>query len=69
MVNALAPGSNTIPFTSVLDATEIFLVFDASKVAVSDGLFGTVSGVQFAAVFQSLLLGLRSQVALSARES
>jgi hypothetical protein len=39
-----------------------------SNVAVSAGSFGTVAGVQFAAVFQSPLVGLRFQVALPAKE-
>ena len=40
--------------------------FDTSKVAMSDRPSGTVGGVQLAAVFQSLLVGFRLQVALSA---
>jgi len=35
---------------------------------MSAGPFGTVAGVQFAAVFQSPLVGLRFQVALPAKE-
>jgi len=46
--------------------TEIAVTFETSKVAVS-GLIGTVAGVQFSGVFQSLLTGLRFQIALSAR--
>jgi hypothetical protein len=43
------------------------LVFDELKVATSLEPFGTVEGVQFAAVFQSLLEALRFQVALPAK--
>src|SRR5205809_8125656 len=46
-----------------------FVTFDAPKVATSDVPFGTVLGVQFAAVFQSPLVGFVAQVALPARES
>ena len=38
---------------------------ESPKVATSSGPFGTVFGVQFSAVFQSLLIGLVLQVALS----
>jgi len=41
-------------------------LFETPKVAVSAGILGTVAGVQFAAVFQSLLAGFRFQVALPA---
>jgi hypothetical protein len=34
---------------------------------MSDGPFGTVFGVQFAAVFQSLLVGSKFHVALPAK--
>ena len=43
------------------------VVRDRAKVAISAGPFGTVAGVQFAAVPQSPLLGLRFHVALPAR--
>jgi len=42
--------------------------FDAPKVAMSVVAFGTVCGLQFAAVFQSPLVGFVAQVALPARE-
>ena len=41
-------------------------MFETAKVAMSEGLSGTVAGVQFAAVSQSLLVGFRFQVALPA---
>src|SRR6266481_7032044 len=44
------------------------LTFETSKVAMSVAPFGTVWGVQLAAVFQSLVIGLRSQVALPATD-
>ena len=47
-------------------AGEMSVVVEESKVAVSLGPFGTVGGVQFAAVFQSLLIGFRFHVALPA---
>jgi len=56
----------SMPFTSVLAESETPVVFDTSNVAVSDDPFGTVDGVQFAAVFQSPLMGLRFHVALPA---
>jgi hypothetical protein len=43
---------------------EIFLPVDVAKVAMSDGPFGTVAGVQLVAVFQSLPAGFTFQVAL-----
>src|SRR2546430_2869730 len=66
IVNALAPASNTMAFTSVLAETEMAVVFETAKVAVSDAPFVTLAGVQFAAVFQSPLTGLRFHVALPA---
>ncbi len=44
------------------------VVLETAKVATSPGAFGTVAGVQFVAVFQSLLPGLRFQAAWSAAE-
>ena len=44
------------------------VTFDVANVATSDVPFGTVLGVQFAAVFQSPLVGFVDQVALPARE-
>lgn len=43
---------------------EISVRLDEAKVAMSEGSLGTVGGVQFAAVFQSPLVGLRLHVAL-----
>ena len=45
----------------------MLVVLEAAKVAVSVVEFGTVAGVQLAAVFQSMLIGSRFQVALPAR--
>src|SRR5438552_6296583 len=47
-------------------ATEISVMLETSNVAISVGWSGTVSGVQLAAVFQSLLVGSKFQVALPA---
>ena len=45
---------------------EMAVFVEVLKVATSDGPLGTVAGVQFAAVFQSPLAGLRFHVALPA---
>ena len=66
IVNALAPALKMIPFTSAVAESEIAVMLEAAKVARSAGALGTVAGVQFAAVFQSPLVGLRFQVALPA---
>src|SRR5689334_22430166 len=69
MLKLLASGLKTIDATSVeLAARDTFVVFEAAKVAMSLGPLGTVAGVQFAAVPQSLLVGLRFQVALPAKD-
>ncbi len=66
MVNALAPGLKMRLLTSMDPVIETAVVVETSNVAVSDEPLGTVAGVQLAAVFQSLLVGLRFQVALPA---
>ena len=66
MMNALAPGLNTMLFTSIDAVIETSVVLETPNVATSFGPLGTVAGVQLAAVFQSLLIGFRFQVALSA---
>src|SRR4030095_1567332 len=66
IVNSLAPASKTIPFSVTLDERETLLTLEDSNVATSDRPFGTVAGVQLTAVFQSLLAGLKFQVALPA---
>src|SRR5205809_863375 len=68
IVNALAPGLNTMPLTSVLlgPDTKTPVVLEDANVAVSDGPLGMVAGVQLVAVFQSPSPGLRFQVALPA---
>ena len=69
MLKLLAPGLKTIDDTSTGLAEKVrAVVFERPKVAVSLGPLGTVAGVQFAAVFQSLLIGLALQVALPAKE-
>src|SRR5437660_8636407 len=65
-LNALAPGLNTTLLTCVVAEMETEVILEISNVAVSEGPLGTVAGVQLAAVFQSLLIGFRFQVALSA---
>jgi len=44
------------------------VIVDVPKDATSLAPFGTVAGVQLAVVFQSLLVGVRFQVALPAKE-
>jgi hypothetical protein len=56
-----------MPFTSVSAEKEMPVVFETSKVAVSEGSFGTVCGIQLAAVFQSPEVGLLFHVALAAK--
>ena len=66
MVKALAPGLKTMLSTTVCAENEMSVVFETAKVAMSMGAFGTVFGIQFAAAFQSPLVGLELQVALPA---
>ena len=72
MVYALAPGvkmacpTKVCAYPSSDRWQSTVVVFDVSNVAMADVLLGTVSGVQFCAVFQSLLTGLSFQVALLA---
>jgi hypothetical protein len=68
MEKTFAPGLKTTLFTSIAVEAVTLVVLEAPKVAVSEGPFGTVAGVQFAAVFQSPLVGFRFQVALAANE-
>src|SRR5690242_16113790 len=56
-----------MPLTSVSKEIATSVTLETPKVAMSLAPLGTVSGVQFVAVFQSLVAGLRSQVALPAK--
>ena len=56
-----------MPLTSVKAEKVRLVVLETSKVAVSAGPLGTVIGVQFADLFQTLLIGLALQVALPAK--
>ena len=67
ILNALAPGLKTMPFTSVMAERETSVKLEKANVAVSDGAFGTVVGIQFVAVFQSPEPGFVCQVALPAK--
>src|SRR5262249_58851077 len=69
MVKALAPGLKTILSTSIAPDVLILVVPEAPKVAISDGPFGTVRGVQFAVVSHVPSRGVAFQVALPARAS
>lgn len=66
MVNALALELNVMLSTRTFSRVETSVTLETSKVAISLGPLGTVCGIQFAAVFQSGLTGLRFQVALPA---
>jgi hypothetical protein len=55
-----------MPLTSVFTEMETLVVFERANVAISAGPFGTIIGVQLAAVFQVPEPGLRSHVALPA---
>lgn len=67
IVKAGAPLLKTMLLTSTdVVLMERFVISDVPKVALSADPFGTVFGIQFAAVFQSPLLGLSVQVALPA---
>jgi hypothetical protein len=66
IVKASAPGLKVIPSTSTPAEVERSVTAEVANVAVSAGPFGIVFGIQFAAVFQSPLIGFRFQVALSA---
>lgn len=67
IVKGPASEPKTTPFASVTAERKTFVVLERLKVAVSEGPFGTVAGVQFAALFQSPLVGLRFHVALPAK--
>src|SRR5438876_8372399 len=67
IVNALAPGLNTMPLSSALNAMKGRVLLEDANVAVSAGPFGTVVGVQLVAVNQSPVAGLAFHVALPAK--
>ena len=55
-----------IVLTSTAAESDTAVLPDVAKVAVSDGLLGTVAGVQFVGVFQSPFGGLARHFALPA---
>ena len=57
IVNALAPGLNTMPLTSVVAEMTGRLILEVANVAVSAGPLGGPLATQLAAVFQSVLAG------------
>ena len=65
IVKLLAPGLQTISLTSISER-KMEVMPEVAKVATSSGPLGTVSGVQFRASFQLLLIALVFQVALPA---
>jgi len=67
IVNALAPGLNTMPLTSVVCEMMGRLMLEVANVAVSAGPLGGPLATQLAAVFQSVLAGVTFQVALPAK--
>jgi hypothetical protein len=64
MVKALPPAAKSISEAPLNAEIETSVMFEVAKVAMS---VGTVPEDQLAPVFQSLLTGFKSQVALSAR--
>ena len=68
IVKALAPSEKTTLSTCTEAESEMAVVLEKAKVAISDGPFGIVAGDQLVAVFQLPLAGLDSQVALPACE-
>ncbi len=67
IVNALAPGLNTMPLTSVVAEMTGRLILEVANVAVFVGPLGGPPAVQLAALFQSVLAGLAYQVAFPAK--
>ena len=67
IVNALAPGLNTTPFTSVAAEMETPVIVEVANVAVSADPLGGPPAVQLPAVFQSPVAGLAFHVALPAK--
>jgi hypothetical protein len=67
IVNALAPGLNTMPLTSVGAAMMGRLLLEVAKVAVSAGPLGGPLAIQLAALFQFVSTGVAFQVALPAK--
>jgi len=70
IVNALAPGLNTMLLTSISPppgAMSTPVRLEDANVAVSSGPLGTVLGIQFVGICQTLLAGLCLKVALPAK--
>src|SRR6187399_1182212 len=65
IVNALAPGLNTMPLTSVGAPISGFIL-EVANLAVSAGPLGGPPAVQLAALFQFISTGVALQVALPA---
>jgi hypothetical protein len=65
-VNALASALKMRALISAPAETDTSTVFELSNVAVSEGPFGTVDGVQLVAEFQSPVAGLTVHLALPA---
>src|SRR2546430_8860920 len=69
MVYCGAPGLKTrLSRLTITSALVTSVTFDAPNVAMSVVEFGTVCGLQLAAVFQSPLVGFVAHVALPAKE-
>jgi hypothetical protein len=67
IVNALAPGLNTMPLTSVVAEMTGRFILEVANVAVSAGPLGGPLATQLAALFQSVLAAVAFQVALPAK--
>jgi hypothetical protein len=68
ILNGTASAAKTSWLSRMFSDREMFLMLETEKVATSPGPFGTVAGVQLAAVFQSLLTGFTLHVALPAND-
>ena len=67
IVNALAPGLNTMPLTSTSNGMSILVRLEDANVAVSPGALGMVPCTQLFAVNHSPLPAFAFQVALPAK--
>src|SRR5262245_31407464 len=67
IVNALAPGLNTMPLTSTLATMSMLLRLEDANVAVSPGALGMVPCTQLLALNHSPLTAFAFQVALPAK--
>ena len=67
IVNALAPGLNTMPLTTVVCAMTGSVILEVANLAVFVAPLGGPPAVQLLALFQFISTGLANQVALPAK--